>query len=221
MKPIQTSGDGLSQFQFGIHGAFREAFHFLQGYPVFQMLSLGKEQHNQCWKADPGGNIIGWGNSWMRNIETSVFLTNSKTDLLFDLGKLLDPLEPQDPWLYNVPFSDDTQDSHKDQIKLMKGGSTLKHANCYGITAYHCYSRSIHYVLIFPTVRYLHPFSFSLLQWNFRRFCQSHLLPPNCAFFDKPSLLIFAFPTSLQGYAWPTLPLEWNPFMVSSVTASP
>lgn len=52
------SGGGYSQFQFEIHMAFRKASHFLQDYCVLHMLFLGQEQHNQDWKAPPGGNII-------------------------------------------------------------------------------------------------------------------------------------------------------------------
>lgn len=165
-----------------------------------------------------GGETPEWG------ILKSVFPTNSKTDLLFDLGKLLDALEPQDPWLYDIPFSDDTQDYHKDQMKSMKGEkgeSHLKHANCYGITACHCYSQSNSLCSYIPYGRYLHPFSFSLLQWNFRKFCHTRLPPWSCAFLISPPYLSLLFPTFLQGYAWLTRLLKWNPFMMSSVTASP
>ena len=124
----------LPQLQFGSLVDFREAFHFLQGYPVCHMFSLSQD------------NMIST-RSWPRRQYHLVgkFLNEEYRDQCVSY-QFYNWLAVWPRWApgslvikYYIPFTDDTQDFHKDQINE-RIEHFLKHANCCGLTTYYYYS---------------------------------------------------------------------------------
>lgn len=182
--------EGFSQFQFGIYMAFRSLSIscritlFFKCFPWAKNTTISTGRLTQE-ATSFHGEIPEWGIArpvcFLPVLQLICWLTWTSY-LTF---------EPQDPWLY-----DNTQDCHfEDQIKLMNERPLYNMLIAAALQHTIIIAKVIHHVLL------LHMVDICILSASHFysktsevRFCQAHLPPWSCAF-DKPSLLIFAFPT--------------------------